>query len=192
MSLPPRMAIGKALLPPPCQHAQCPVPARPLSPPGAPGWGSAQRLCRPSPTAVCWPGLWLGTRCYLWPPPWLPVPWLSSERGDTTQSRHVGAGWHWDRMTGTLYICRAQEALDVRLHLRHQQCQTHENPSALPPKFLVRHSREMRAASCGATLGPALAAPRLRYRTKPVGHVSTCDSPWLVQNILGPHMQAPQ
>lgn len=110
----------------------------PPQPPWSPPAGAVPSACaRPSPTAVCWPGLWLGMRRYLWRPPWLPVPWLSSERGDTTQSRHVGAGWRWDRMTGTLCICRAQEALDVRLHLRHQQRKAHENPSAHPPKFLV-------------------------------------------------------
>lgn len=77
----------------------------PPQPSWSPPAGAVPSACaRPSPTAVCWPGLWLGTRRYLWPPLRLPVPWLSSERGDTTQSRHVGAGWHWDRMTGTLYL----------------------------------------------------------------------------------------
>lgn len=90
-------------------------PARPLSPPGAPAGAVPSACARPRPTAVWWPGLWLGMQHCLWPPLWLPVLWFSSEHGDTTQNRHMGAGWHWDRMTGTLRICRAQEALDVTL-----------------------------------------------------------------------------
>lgn len=45
--------------------------------------------------------------------PVAPMHWLSSEHGDTTQSRHVGIGWHWDRTIGTPHVCRAQEVLNT-------------------------------------------------------------------------------